>query len=712
MFDRWAILERPPEASHRQSLYTGPVNHSADNSKFRAFVCYSHADTKWAQWVQHELETYRIPKEIVREAGLPNNQIRPIFRDNDELGSTHDLPEALQVALSRSEALIVVCSAAARESDWVNREIEYFCSLTPGHVKRVYCLIVDGHFNEHITEILPQALSEYDGLAADPRKSGDGPKRASLKLVSALVGVSLDKLVQRDRTRRRRRNLFLGAAATVVAVVFASLLYQSRVSSLEALEKTRAADELVTYMLADLDKRLDEFDGVATLDPGFDAALSYFESLETGDMSNETLERYFDALTSAGDLSLRQGNNEDALRIWERSSEISGRLIERDSTNANSWRRDGDSYVSLALASWGDPDAMIENSELALKQFEKAAEIDPDNFENFSVQVTTLNNLAAGYSQRRDFDTAASTFQRSLALNADLRTMTWPDEPDAVDRLMRQEAESATWMTEVELKLGRTEEAINWHEREVTIRRDQMNKGGDPVRLGDALEWGALAYQTVGDSETALGKRREARQVFEDLTRRDPDNFYWQRRYIDSTLRQALTDIDLGNDARAKDLLTDIAQRLNDLEAEYPGNSDLDRLLAYVDISNAKLDLDSLASRSLELANRAMARLSPYVQGEHVEMSFLLVHADAAAIAAYAMMVTGNTDEGRALAEKELVDIDKKSGGSNRAKNSFVAVILLWLAGDQETGDGLYQAIRDSGQEAPGLDRWRERLQN
>lgn len=688
------------------------MNYSADKPGYRAFVCYSHADSKWAQWIQHELETYRIPKEIVREAGLPDNQLRPIFRDNDELGSTHDLPEALQVALSRSEALIVVCSAAARESHWVNHEIEYFCSLSPAHAKRVYCLIVDGHFNKHITEILPKALSEYDGLAADPRKSGDGTKRARLKLVSALVGVSLDKLVQRDRARRRRRASYLAAAAAVVAVVFASLLYQSHVSSLEAQEKARVADELVTYMLADLDKRLDEFDGVATLDPGFDAALSYFEGLETGDMSNETLERYFDALTSAGDLRLRQGNNEEALRIWERSSEISGRLIERDSANANSWRRHGDSYVSLALASWGDPDAMIENSQLALEHFEKAAEIDPDNFENFSLQVLTLNNLAAGFTTRRDFDTAANTFQRSLALNEHLRTMTWPDEPDVVDRLMRQEAESAAWMTEVELNLGRTEEAINWHEREVTILRDQMNKGGDPVRLGDALEWGVLAYESLGDTETASDKRRESRQLFEDLARRDPNNFYWHRRYIESTLRLAIADIELGNDNRARDLLADTAQRLNDLEAKFPGNKALDRLLAHVDISHADLDLESSVSRSLELANRAMSRLSPYVLGENVELQFLLAHADAAAIVAYAMIVTGNTDEGRALAGKELVDIDKKSGGSNRAKNSFVAVILLWLAGDQENGDGLYQAIRDSGQEVTRLDRWRERLQN
>ena len=178
---------------------------AADKRKYCAFVSYSHADAKWARWMQRELETYRIPKSIVRESGLVGDTLRPVFRDTDELGSTPDLPEALRAALTDSDALIVVCSTASSESDWVNREIEYFLALSPDQAKRVFCLLVSGNVKDDIADVLPGALAGYEGLAADLRKGGDGPKRAKLKLVSALIGVNLDRLVQRDRTRRRRR---------------------------------------------------------------------------------------------------------------------------------------------------------------------------------------------------------------------------------------------------------------------------------------------------------------------------------------------------------------------------------------------------------------------------------------------------------------------------------------------------------------------------
>jgi tetratricopeptide (TPR) repeat protein len=685
---------------------------TAAKPKYRAFVSYSHADKTWARWVQRELESYRIPKAIVRETGLATNTLRPVFRDSDELGSTPDLSEAVQDALTESEALIVVCSAAARESAWVNREVEFFLALSPERAKRVYCLLVDGDANDDIAQVLPDALSDYKGLAADVRKGGDGPKRARLKLVSALVGVNLDRLVQRDRMKRRHRAVVLGTAATALALLVAVLVHQSRLSSLEAKEKARAADELVTYMLEDLDKRLDEFDGVAKLDPGFDAALAYFEGLVPEDMSNETLERYFDALTIAGDFRMRQGNNDDALRIWVRSSEISGRLVERDPNNANSWRRHGDSFVSLALAHWEDPDEIVVNMKKALQFFEKAAEMDPEEFDNHGIRVTTLNNLGAGYTNLRDFDTARNTFVRSLALNEDLRSMQWPESANATDRLLSQEAESAAWMTELELHLGRPEAAVEWHEREITIRREKLRDRGNPVRLGDALKWGAVAYESVGDDVTARSRRIEAEQLYESLSQRDPDNFYWQRRHIESILNRAMADIHLGNEAVARQALAEVEQRLDDLGTQRPDNIAVTRLLASMEIAYAQLWVDSSTARSLDFANRARSRLEPHVQREGTIFETVMLHAEATAFAAYAMIIEGMDTQGRAMARSGFELIERTSGGSVFLRDKPVEVILLWLAGEQRRGDAINAEIRGNGYRSNKLDRWQERLQN
>lgn len=682
----------------------------ADKQKYRAFVSYSHADTTWARWIQRELEAYRIPKAIVREIGLVTDRLQPVFRDNDELGSTPDLPEAIRDALAESEALIVVCSAAAKESAWVNREIEYFLALSPERAKHVYCLLVGGDTEDDIGQVLPSALSDYEGLAADLRKGGDGPKRARLKLVSALIGVNLDRLVQRDRTKRRHRVAVVGVAGIAFALLIAVLVHQARLSGLEAQQRTRAGDELVSYMLEDLEKRLDEFDGVAKLDPGFDTALAYFEGLEPADMSNKTLERYFDALTSAGDLRLRQGNSADALRIWDRSSAISGRLIERVPNNANSWRRHGDSFISLALAHWEDPAKIVSNTKKALEFFEKAAEMDAEDFDNHGIQVVTLNNLGAGYTRLRKFDAARSTFVRSLAMNEDLRWRPWPESANAMDRLSRQEAESAAWMTEVELHLGRAEAAVEWHEREITIRREEMSNGGDPVRLGDALSWGAVAYESIGNELTARSKRMEAEQLFEGLMQRDPDNFYWQRRHIETTLRRAMADIDLGYEALVEQALVDVERRLDDLSVEHADSIAFTRMLARMEIAYAHFWVDSSTKRSLEFADRALSRLNPHLQDDNTAFETVLLHAEAAALAAYTMITEGMDTQGRALARREIEQIDRTSGGSDYLPNKQVEVILLWLAGEQQSGDALNAEMRDRGYRSTRLDRWQERL--
>ena len=73
--------------------------------KYKAFISYSHVDEKWAKWVHRSLETYRVPKHIVREHELASNRLIPIFRDREELASSGDLSATIQQALANSENL-------------------------------------------------------------------------------------------------------------------------------------------------------------------------------------------------------------------------------------------------------------------------------------------------------------------------------------------------------------------------------------------------------------------------------------------------------------------------------------------------------------------------------------------------------------------------------------------------------------------------------
>jgi hypothetical protein len=69
-----------------------PLHNLADcaESQFRywAFISYSQRDAKLAQWLHKQLETFRVPRDLVgRRIGnwtIPR-RIIPIFRDRDEL---------------------------------------------------------------------------------------------------------------------------------------------------------------------------------------------------------------------------------------------------------------------------------------------------------------------------------------------------------------------------------------------------------------------------------------------------------------------------------------------------------------------------------------------------------------------------------------------------------------------------------------------------
>ena len=91
----------------------------SEKFKYKAFLSYSHQDLKWVDWLHGSLERYRVPKRL-RQRGtedhpIPRN-LRPVFRDRDELSSGSSLPDVIDEALAESEAMIVVCSPAAVDS--------------------------------------------------------------------------------------------------------------------------------------------------------------------------------------------------------------------------------------------------------------------------------------------------------------------------------------------------------------------------------------------------------------------------------------------------------------------------------------------------------------------------------------------------------------------------------------------------------------------
>ncbi len=183
--------------------------------KYDAFISYRHAplDSKIAETIHRQLESFKIPKEIRNQ--ITKKKITRIFRDKEELPVTSDINDNIKQALDNSEHLIVICSHSLKDSIWVKREIEYF--LESHSIEQVLTVLAEGEPCEVIPEILQYEKTETDTntgeskkvlcepLSCDYRLPKKQAKAGELpRLAAAILGCSYDDLKQRQKQRRRK----------------------------------------------------------------------------------------------------------------------------------------------------------------------------------------------------------------------------------------------------------------------------------------------------------------------------------------------------------------------------------------------------------------------------------------------------------------------------------------------------------------------------
>jgi len=272
----------------------------AYDKRYWAFISYSHADTKEAEWLHKALEGFKIPTPLIgteSRNGIVPRRIFPVFRDRDELPTSADLGANLHAALRNSRYLVVICSPNSAKSIWVNAEVEFF-KKTHGN-SNVLCLIVGGapggSGEGESAECFCPALRHHinsDGsagepaepIAADLRDAKDGRLRAFLKIVAGILGVDFDALYQREKRRQRKRALGFAAAAAILAAI--GLVFYQRLDSVARSQsevasevkkmremKFRAFGELPEERAAALSSIIDD-SGVTDAEQALDKALA------------------------------------------------------------------------------------------------------------------------------------------------------------------------------------------------------------------------------------------------------------------------------------------------------------------------------------------------------------------------------------------------------------------------------------------------------
>lgn len=294
--------------------------------RYRAFISYSHKNAAFGRRLHRWLEGYMLPRRLVGRPGrlgqVPS-RLSPIFRDREELSAADDLSVEVRQALATSACLIVVCSPEGANSPWVSQEIETFRQLHPR--RPVLAALVKGEPDAAFPLALKAGIGEP--LAADFRRQGDGTRLAYLKLASALAGVELDALVQRDAQRQVGRIMTLSAMAVSATLVMAAVTVMALQAQAEARRQRAESERLVEFMLTDLRDRLKGVSRLDIMEAVNDQALTHYARQGLKGFDSAALVRRARVLHAMGEDDLALGHPDKAIAKFEEARRATSALL-------------------------------------------------------------------------------------------------------------------------------------------------------------------------------------------------------------------------------------------------------------------------------------------------------------------------------------------------------------------------------------------------
>lgn len=564
--------------------------------KYKAFLSYSHADEKWAIWLQESLEKFKIDRDLVgrhtKVGPIPQN-LRPIFRDRSDLAAAPELQSALQAELDRSTCLIVICSPSAAKSRHVNDEIEWFQQSRDR--PRVLPFIVDGLPGDPDLECFPAALKRRvnahvgrgeprtDPLAADARPEADGANAALVKLVSGMLGVQLDVLTRRrERRQTRERMVLLSALALLLILTIitgsTALLWRREVASREEViatslarastlidQSVRAAAEygvparVTGDILSQAGFMIEELNRLATPNRTIDAKRA------------EILTR---AATNQGQLSqphLQLKLSNDALGVIRLSEQRNG--FDKGMTRLRAQAHLEKAEALRVLSRFNDAEASIKEGLAAVQRIkEEYSEGSILEAEDYVAEGQLLLAHSHIFQMRNDRKPALALAQASVKLGKSLAREIKNDA--AWQQVARSQYIAADLIRQL------NERSLDWQAQQYIedgLKTAKEMVANDPSAFGRRRLEGEL-YLALGDFErwrarhaAALAAYREARDIRKILFDLDPASITARNEYGFSLIKlgeQAETlkihDVAATELAQAKDIYDDLVLRKGD----------------------------------------------------------------------------------------------------------------------------------------------------
>ena len=660
--------------------------------RYRAFISYSHSDAAWAGWLHRTLENYQLPRRLRGghgEFGPLPDRLSPIFRDREDLASAGELGPGILSALGDADALIVVCSPEAARSSWVNEEILAFKRLA-GH-ERIYSLIVSGEPNAGDgRECFPEALRfDLDAhgnsgsrasnpVAADVRPGKDGKSLARLKLISGLLGLDLDSVRQREAQRRNQRMAAITGLALLVMLVTSLLAVQAMIERRTAERRQKQAENLVGFMLGDLNDKLAQVQRLDIMESVDDQAMRYFESLPTTDVTDEALLQRATALKKIGSVRISQGRLAAALESYRAALPIASRLASEKPDDIGRQLEAAEIQAFIGTAHWylGELDQAQRGFESAQQILLRAQPGAPDN-QPLMFQLATLqNNFGHVLEARGRLDEATAQYRKMRLL---------------AERLVAMDPQKLEWQVhlglshnnlgKLALMRGDLASALSAYQADNVIETRLARH--DP-RNNDQQEKLAIIRATLGrtlaltgESDKALAHLRESVDIARRLVSVDSSNTGFQEDlglYANQLARLQRLAVRPAEAAASSKTSVEI---LSALVVKDPSNVGWQRELAEARLEQATQSLAARETREArEQANRARAMLDPLLASQPDDRATVL-----AVVATRLLLadLAADPDAARTLRESALLLAGPGAGGGDPRLVALQVEALLGL---------------------------------
>lgn len=555
--------------------------------EYKAFITYSHKDSKAASRLQRSLESHRVPARLIGKdspQGKIEARVGAIFRDREDLSAGVDLSQSINTALLKSEYLIVICSPAARASRWVNLEI---CEFRKIHGDdKILCYVIDGKpfaassGYAHNLECFPPALGyiESDGearastepIAADCRAGADGRRLATLKIISGLLGIRLDELIQRDAQRRTWRMAAVASGSLAIAAFTLLLALVAFNARNEADQQRDQAESLLSFMVVDLRSSLEPLGRLDLLEQVGNQAMDYFASVERNDLTQLGVLRQIEVLTQIGQIRLAQLLNTEALASFKSAYERGLQLTEDNPTDEESLFQRSQSEYWIGTSHWQDG-----NLEQATKWWTKyrdsgieLSKLDPVNATWRRELGYGFHNLGVLAIRNRQFELADKYFNEELDILLQLSSA------DSENSSYRYDlGDTASWLGRNAYQQGRLTTAEEYYQQSLSFLGELLDSDPDNANF---QYWMANAYMlsykmslSIGNVELASQQLQRAIGILDSLVERDAANGEWRlARYRATTHEVEMDMIGAFDSEQLLDELDSVIRGLDSLEGE------------------------------------------------------------------------------------------------------------------------------------------------